>query len=95
LAEHYLISGLGHHDSQAWQCALQQSGAAIPLAPGFDEVSQLYIDPIDCIDCGACVPVCPVSAIFALDDLPEKWKHYAEMNDSYVKGGKFTTRRVC
>ena len=41
--------------------------------PGFDEVSQLYIDPVECIDCGACVPVCPVSAIFALDDLPEKW----------------------
>jgi NAD-dependent dihydropyrimidine dehydrogenase PreA subunit len=39
--------------------------------PSFDEVSQLYIDPIECIDCGACVPVCPVSAIFALDDLPE------------------------
>ena len=34
----------------------------------------LYIDPVECIDCGACVPVCPVSAIFALDDLPEKWK---------------------
>ena len=37
--------------------------------PSFDEVSQLYIDPIECIDCGACVPVCPVSAIFAPDDL--------------------------
>jgi hypothetical protein len=35
------------------------------------------------------VPVCPVSAIFALDDLPEKWKHYAELNASYVQGGKF------
>jgi len=35
------------------------------------------------------VPVCPVSAIFALDDLPEKWKHYAEFNASYVEGGKF------
>src|SRR2546425_191192 len=58
--------------------------------PGFDKVSQLYIDPIECIDCGACVPVCPVSAIFALDDLPEKWKHYTEINESYVKAGKFT-----
>src|SRR6478735_12032544 len=38
--------------------------------PSFDEVSQLYIDPIECIDCGACVPVCPVSAIFALEALP-------------------------
>src|SRR5207302_4729649 len=42
----------------------------------FDDVPQLYIDPVECIDCGACVPVCPVSAIFALDDLPEKWKQY-------------------
>ena len=35
------------------------------------------------IDCGACVPVCPVSAIFALDDLPEKWKEYTERNAKY------------
>src|ERR1700682_4775246 len=36
---------------------------------GFNDVEQLYIDPVECIDCGACVPVCPVSAIFALDEL--------------------------
>jgi hypothetical protein len=36
-----------------------------------------------------CVPVCPVSAIFALDDLPEKWKEYTELNESFVKAGKF------
>jgi len=35
------------------------------------------------------VPVCPVSAIFALDDLPEKWKEYTKRNESYVKAGKF------
>jgi ferredoxin len=58
--------------------------------PGFDAVQQLYIDPVECIDCGACVPVCPVSAIFALDDLPEKWKQYTELNASYVQGGTFT-----
>ena len=57
--------------------------------PGLEDVPQLYIDPVECIDCGACVPVCPVSAMFALDDLPEKWKHYAELNASYVEGGKF------
>ena len=34
--------------------------------------------------------VCPVSAIFALDDLPEKWKQYTELNESYVKAGKYT-----
>jgi len=59
--------------------------------PVFDKVSQLYIDPVECIDCGACVPVCPVSAIFPLDDLPEKWKQYAELNASYVQGGKFAS----
>jgi NAD-dependent dihydropyrimidine dehydrogenase PreA subunit len=57
--------------------------------PTFDEVPQLYIDPTECIDCGACVPVCPVTAIFALDDLPEKWHAYIETNRNYVDGGKF------
>ena len=37
------------------------------------------------IDCGACVPVCPVSAIFALDDLPEKWADFTEVNAKYFK----------
>ena len=35
------------------------------------------------------VPVCPVTAIFPLDDLPEKSKVYIEINKSYVDGGKF------
>lgn len=53
--------------------------------PGFEQVDQLFIDPVECIDCGACVPVCPVSAIFALDDLPEKWHSYIEKNGSVAK----------
>jgi NAD-dependent dihydropyrimidine dehydrogenase PreA subunit len=40
----------------------------------------LFIDPVECIDCGACVPACPVSAIFAQDDLPEKWASFTEKN---------------
>ncbi len=46
----------------------------------FATETQLYINPVECIDCGACVPVCPVSAIFALDDLPEKWEQFTEIN---------------
>jgi ferredoxin len=57
--------------------------------PGFEAVDKLYIDPVECIDCGACVPVCPVSAIFSMDELPEKWYQYAEIDASYVAGGKF------
>lgn len=51
----------------------------------FENEPQLYIDPVECIDCGACVPVCPVTAIFVLDDLPEKWKHFAEINTNWYK----------
>jgi len=29
------------------------------------------------------VTVCPVSAIFALDDLPEKWSDYAAQNAAF------------
>ena len=47
---------------------------------GFEAVDQLYIHPNDCIDCGACIPVCPVSAIYLIEDLPEKWGHFAQTN---------------
>ena len=40
----------------------------------------LNIHPDECIDCGACVPACPVEAIFALDEVPEKWKGYIQQN---------------
>ncbi len=40
----------------------------------------LVIDPNECIDCGACEPECPTSAIFAEDDLPEKWGEYVQLN---------------
>jgi NAD-dependent dihydropyrimidine dehydrogenase PreA subunit len=50
---------------------------------GFAESDQLFIDPVECIDCGACVPVCPVSAIYAADDLPEKWADYQAKNAAH------------
>jgi ferredoxin len=54
--------------------------------PGYETETQLYINPVECIDCGACVPVCPVTAIFALDDLPEKWQNFTPINaDWYTK----------
>src|SRR5215208_8249619 len=51
--------------------------------PAYATEELLYIDPVECIDCGACVPVCPVSAIFALDDLPEKWNDFTQRNAAY------------
>jgi ferredoxin len=49
----------------------------------FATEEMLYIDPVECIDCGACVPVCPVSAIFAADDLPDKWADFSQKNASF------------
>jgi len=51
----------------------------------FESATQLYINPDECIDCGACVPVCPVTAIFAMEDLPEKWAAFAKTNAEYFK----------
>lgn len=50
---------------------------------GTDQDRMLYIHPEDCIDCGACVPACPVDAIFPEADIPEQWKHYAQINTDY------------
>ena len=38
---------------------------------------------------GTVGPGLPVSAIFTLDDLPEKWHSYIEKNANYATGGKF------
>jgi len=51
--------------------------------PDFKSSEQLYINPEVCIDCHACEPVYPVSAIFPEDELPEKWKQFAQKNTDY------------
>ena len=33
----------------------------------------------------ACVDVCPVEAIFALDETPDKWKHFAQKNAEFYQ----------
>jgi NAD-dependent dihydropyrimidine dehydrogenase PreA subunit len=52
---------------------------------GYETEKQLFINPDECIDCGACVPVCPVTAIFAAEDLPEKWSGFATTNSGWYK----------
>ena len=42
-----------------------------------------YIHPTECINCGACEPECPVDAIFEEDEVPDKWRHYVELNAQY------------
>jgi len=53
--------------------------------PEFAAAEQLFIHPDECIDCGACVPACPVEAIFAGDEVPDKWQAYTAMNSDYYQ----------
>jgi NAD-dependent dihydropyrimidine dehydrogenase PreA subunit len=53
--------------------------------PAFEAATMLNIHPDECIDCGACVPACPVEAIFALDEVPDKWKDYITQNAEFFK----------
>ena len=59
----------------------------------FEGETMLYINPDECIDCGACVPVCPVTAIFALEDLPEKWQSYTQINADWYKKKQATANQ--
>ena len=45
----------------------------------------LYIDPAECIDCQQCDSACPVEAIFAEDDVPDKWKDFTAKNAEFFK----------
>ena len=54
-----------------------------PEAEAFNNTEQLYINPAECINCGACVDACPVLAIYEEGCLPEKWRHYSDVNKEY------------
>ncbi|MFK8041162.1 ferredoxin family protein [Congregibacter sp.] len=54
-----------------------------PENQNFSDTEQLYINPELCINCAACVEACPVMAIYEDDNLPDKWKHYKDVNRMY------------
>ena len=47
------------------------------------DAPQMYINPGECISCGWCESACPVEAIFEESALPDKWKHFIEINAAY------------
>lgn len=56
-----------------------------PVACFREGAVMLVIDPDECIDCAVCVDECPVRAIYSIDEVPEKWKDYIEINRRYSK----------
>ena len=68
--------------------------AVCPVECFYEGDDQLYINPEECIDCGLCVPECPVDAIFADDEVPDKWKSYIEKNSGVFQGGNTPPKAV-
>ena len=62
------------------KCKYTDCVTVCPVDCFHEDAENLVIDPDVCIDCGACIPECPVQAIYALEDVPEKWKSYIALN---------------
>lgn len=67
------------------KCKYTRCAAVCPVSCFHEGATCLVIDPDVCIDCAACVPECPTQAIFAGDELPEKWRDFIELNATYSK----------
>lgn len=49
----------------------------------YEGARSLYINPDECMECGACESVCPTQAIYAEDELPAKYKQWAQINANF------------
>ena len=63
-----------------YDCKYTDCVEVCPVDCFYEDEHMLYIHPDECIDCNACVAECPVEAIFAQDDVPEKWKEWIPIN---------------
>jgi ferredoxin len=62
------------------KCKFTDCADSCPVDCFYEGENMLAIHPGECIDCAACVAACPVEAIFADEDLPERWAEYRELN---------------
>jgi ferredoxin len=70
-------------------CKFTDCVLVCPVDCFYEINNQLVIHPDECIDCCACVAECPVEAIYAEDEVPEKWESYSELAWNMAKEGKF------
>lgn len=62
------------------KCKYTDCVEVCPVDCFYEGPNFLAINPDECIDCALCEPECPVNAIYADDELPEKYKEYLELN---------------
>lgn len=67
------------------KCKYTDCVEVCPVDCFYEGPNFLAIDPDECIDCALCEPECPVNAIYAEDDLPEKFHKYVELNAKLAK----------
>ena len=67
------------------KCRFTDCVEVCPVACFHVGENMLVIDPEECIDCGVCTDECPVHAIYADDEVPEKWQEYTELNKKYAE----------
>ncbi|MEM1243498.1 MAG: ferredoxin FdxA [Pseudomonadota bacterium] len=62
------------------KCKYTDCVEVCPVDCFYEGPNFLAINPDECIDCALCEPECPVDAIYADDELPEKFKDYLQLN---------------
>ncbi len=62
------------------KCKYTDCVEVCPVDCFYEGENFLAINPEECIDCALCEPECPVDAIYAEEDLPEKYHRYLELN---------------
>jgi ferredoxin len=75
------------------KCKYTDCVEVCPVDCFYEGPNFLAINPDECIDCALCEPECPVNAIFAEDDLPEKYKKYTALNTKLAASWPNITKR--
>jgi ferredoxin len=78
---------------QCIRCKYTDCVEVCPVDCFYEGPNFLVINPDECIDCALCEPECPVNAIYAEDDLPEKYQAFLEINTELSKQWPNITRR--
>lgn len=79
---------------QCIRCKYTDCVEVCPVDCFYEGPNFLVINPDECIDCALCEPECPVNAIYAEDDLPEKYQNYIQLNKELADQWPNINRRI-